>query len=280
MKTSLATFLLLPAAWTAALAPATAGEITSVPNAMNQGGMIMPNVYINDADNLTNPTSGTIRISFTPPMIAPLLSDLQTYNPGSWFATNAPWRTDLGSPSGVGGTPPENAGHGDLFSSRYGFNFTKVLLGVTNASVPAGQSLGLRLTSLSSPLMESYNYRNTNSVALWDQVFPTTNSQVLWNGTMWHNYFTLPAAAAPGTYTAQFEVFMAEQAFDTNAGTGPADYTLAALNATQDPDFAPATINYTWTVVPEPSTAALVLLGLAGSAVAVLARRRAGGGRR
>lgn len=240
--------------------------------------MIMPNVYINDTDDPDNPTFGTIRVSFTPPGIAPVLADLQSYSPGSWFASDAPWRLDLGSPEGAGGTPGANAGNGDLFSSRYGFNFTKVLFGVTNASVPVGQSLGLRLVSLSSPLLESYNYR-AGSSPLWDPIFPTTNSQVLWNGTMWHNYFTLPAAAPAGTYTAQFEVFMAEQAFDANAGTGPADYTFAALNATQDPDFIPATINYTWTVVPEPSTAALLFLGLAGSAVAVFARRRAGGGR-
>jgi hypothetical protein len=250
-----------------------AGEITSVPSPMAQGGMIMPNIYITNADDLDNPTSGNIAVSFTPPGTPPSLSDLQTYTSGSWFATNAPWRLDLGSPAGVGGTPPENAGNGDLFSSRYGFNFTKVLFGVTNASVPAGKSLGLRLTSVSSPLMESYNYR-AGATPLWDQVFPATNSQVLWNGMMWHNFFTLPSDATPGTYTAQFEVFMADQAFDTNAGTGPADYTLAALTAPQDNNFTPATINYTWTVVPEPSTVALLAMGLAACAALAAKKRR------
>ncbi len=266
-------YFLICAALTASAPWGAAAEITAVPSAMNQGGMIMPVVYINDTDNLTNPAYGTIRVSFSPTNI-PVLSDLQTYNSGSWFATNAPWRADLGSPAGVGGTPPENAGNGDLFSSRYGFNFAKVLFEVTNASVPVGKSLGLRLTSLSSPLMESYNYWNTNSVTLWDRVFPATNAQVLWDGMMWHNYFTLPSDAEAGTYTAQFEVFMANQAFDTNAGTGRADYTPAALTAPKDNNFVPATINYTWTVVPEPSTVALLVMGLAASAVLVATKRR------
>lgn len=230
----------------------------------------MPVVYINDADNLTNPNYGTLRVSM-PTNTVPLLADLQTYSAGSWFTTNAPWRSDLGSPEGVGGTPAANAGNGDLFSSRYGFTFTNVVFGVTNASVPAGKSLGLRLKSMSSPLMESFNYWNSNSVTLWDPVFQATNSQVLWNGMMWHNYFTLPSDAAPGQYTAQFEVFIADQAFDTNAGTGRADYTAAALSAPLDANFTTATIDYQWTVVPEPSTTVLLALGLA---VAVSAVRR------
>lgn len=260
------------AAFIALAATAAAAEISSVPSPMVQGGMIMPSIYITNADNLDNPTSGTLAVSFAPTNV-PLLASLQTYSPGSWFATNAPWRSDLGSPEGVGGTPAANAGNGDLFSSRYGFNFTKVLFGVTNASVPAGQSLGLRLTSF-SPLLESYNYVNSGTNLVWDQIFPTTNSQVLWDGMMWHNFFTVPSNAPAGTYTAQFEVFIAEQAFDTNAGTGRADYTLAALSALQDPDFTPATINYTWTVVPEPSTTALAALGLAAAALFAWRRRR------
>lgn len=257
----------------AMVAVSRAGEITSVPSANNQGGMIMPKVYIADADNLTNPAHGTIKVSFTDTNV-PVLADLQTYSAGSWFAADAPWRSDLGSPEGVGGTPAANAGDGDLFSSRYGFTFSKVVLGVTNASVPVGKSLGLRLTAMSSPLMESYNYWNSNGVTLWDRVFPATNSQVLWDGMMWHNYFTLPSNAVAGEYTARFEVFIADQAFDTNAGTGRADYTEAALTAAQNPNFTTATIDYTWTVVPEPSTTALLACGLAATAAVFAAGRR------
>lgn len=264
---------LLCAALAASNPGAAAVEITAVPSAMNQGGMIMPVVYITDADNLDNPTTGALRVSFAPTTV-PLLADLQTYSAGNWFASGAPWRPDLGSPEGVGGTPADSAGNGDLFSSRYGFTFSKVVLGVTNASIPAGKSLGLRLMSMSSPLMESYNYVNTGGVTLWDRVFPATNAQVLWNGMMWHNYFTLPSDAATGTYTAQFEVFIADQAFNTNAGTGRADYTAPALTAPQNPGFTTATINYTWTVVPEPSIAGLLALGLVAATALAAAKRR------
>ena len=250
-----------------------AGEISSIPSAMNQGGMIMPVVYIADADDLSNPTQGTIKVSFANTNF-PLLADLQTYASGSWFAADAPWRPDLGSPEGVGGTPAASAGDGALFSSRYGFTFSEVVLGITNASVPAGQSLGLRLLSVSSPQMEVFNYWTSGNVALWDPVFTGDDAQVLWDGMMWHSYFTLPADAGPGIYTAQFEVFIADQAFDTNAGTGHADYTGAALAAAQNPNFETATINYQWTVVPEPSTAALLIAGFAVIAVVFISRRR------
>jgi len=239
-----------------------AAEIASVPSAMNQGGMIMPIVSIAGADNNDAPTYGTLQVLFAPTN-TPVLAGLQTWSPGNWFASAAPWRADIGSPEGVGGTPAPNAGAGDIFSSRYGFTFAKVVLGVTNASVPAGHSLGLRLLSLSSPAMEVHNYWNSGGVTLWDQVFPAAGSQVLWDGMMWHSYFTLPALADPGTYTAQFEVFIAAQPFDTNAGTGRVDYTVAAMAAPQNTNFTSATINYTWTVVPEPSTTAFVIAGFA-----------------
>jgi hypothetical protein len=83
---------------------------------------------------------------------------------------------------------------------------------------------------------------------------------------MWHSYFTLPSGIAAGTYSASFEVFIANQTFTT--GTGFADYTVAARNATRDTNFTAATVNYTWAVVPEPRTGWLLALAalLAGAA--------------
>ena len=220
----------------------------------------MPMVSIEaTSGTATNPTAGIIKIGFNPAS-TPVLQSLETWMPGSWFAEDAAWRFDLGSPSGIGGTPPANAGNGDLFNNQYGFTFMG-MGSMMSANVPTGKSLGIKLTSLSSSLLESYNY--SSSANRWDQVFPTTNSQVLWNGSMWHNYFTLPSTAAPGIYSATFEIFIANQAF--TSGTGFADYSSAALSASMDPNFTPASVTYQWTAVPEPSTYALLVTALAGA---------------
>jgi hypothetical protein len=62
-------------------------------------------------------------------------------------------------------------------------------------------------------------------------------------------------------YTATFEVFIANTAF--SGTTGFAQYDTAALNATADANFTPASVTYTWNVsaVPEPSAFALAGLG-------------------
>jgi hypothetical protein len=236
--------------------------ITSIPGPDDQGGMIMPMFSITGADNNNNPTRGTISVNFNPSSV-PKLQPLQQWSPGAYFATNAAWRSDLGSPAGVGGTPSANVGQGDLFNNQYGFTFMgNPSMGT--AFVPAGKSLGVKLLSFSSPFLEVYNYVSAQN--RWDQVFGATNSQILWNGSMWHSYFTLPSGVAVGTYSASFEVFVANQTFTT--GTGFADYTAAARNATRDTNFTAATVNYTWSVVPEPRTGWLLALAalLAGAA--------------
>lgn len=238
---------------------AYAGLITSVPGPDDQGGMIMPSVSIlATSGSGSNPTAGTINISFNPTS-TPVLQALESWDAGSWFAEDAAWRLDLGSPAGVGGTPLANAGSGDLFNNQYGFMFMGMGT-MMMANVPTGKSLGIKLTSFSSNLMESFNY--SSSANRWDQVFLQPGSQVLWNGSMWHNYFTLPSTATPGSYSATFEVFMANQAF--TAGTGFADYSAAALAATKDENFTSASVTYQWAVVPEPSTYALLLAALVG----------------
>ena len=134
-------------------------------------------------------------------------------------------------------------------------------------SIPDGKALGLRLTSVSTPDLQFFN--SVNSQNRFDEVFTGVNSQVLWNGSMWHNYVTAPDDLAPGTYTATFEVFIADATF--TAGTGFADYTPAALSATQDMSYGTTTITYSWTVVPEPSAG--LLIG-AGFGVLLLVCRR------
>lgn len=238
--------------------PAAAAVITAVPGPDDQGGMLMPMVTIQaTAGTGTDPTAGMINISFNPGSV-PVLNSLETWSPGDWFAADAAWRQDISSPTGIGGTPAENAGNGDLFNNQYGF--MSMRMGTTMmANVPTGKSLAIKLTALSSNAIESFNYGNAQN--RWDQVFSTVGSQVLWNGSMWHNYFTLPASAAAGTYTATFEVFIANTAF--SGTTGFAQYDTAALNATADANFTPASVTYTWNVsaVPEPSAFALAGLG-------------------
>jgi len=249
--------------------PATAGEISAVPGPDDQGGMLMPMVSITGADSISNPTTGTVSIMFAPDSV-PVLRSLQEWRPGDWFATTASWRPDIGSPAGVGGTPAPNAGNGDLFNNQYGFMFTNA-----NGTRPStadltanGKSVAIRLTSLSSPSLKSYNYRNLEN--LWDQVFPTVGSQVLWNGNMWHNYFTLPSSTPAGTYTAGFEIFIADTPF--TGTTGWAQYDSAAASALANPNFTPASLTYTFEVVPEPATIGLV--AVAGLAAVPFLRRR------
>lgn len=246
-----------------------AGQISAVPGPDDQGGMLMPMVTIVGADNYTNPTSGTVSIAFNPGSV-PDLKTLEQWSAGSWFAETAAWRPSIGSPTGVGGTPSANAGNGDRFNNQYGFMFMAMpMMGAAN--VPTGKSLGIKLTAISSGDVESYNYVNAQN--RWDQVFPSVGSQVLWNGSMWHNYFTLPAASVAGTYTATFEVFIANTAF--TGTTGFAQYDLAASLATADGNFTPATVTYTWNAVavPEPSSLALAVCGVIATSLPFVRRR-------
>lgn len=194
-------------------------------------------------------SGNSLSVMFMPPAEAPLLASLGHWAPGDTFEPTAAWYAPL-DPIG---------GSNDLFNNQYGFTFM--------GSIPEGKALGLRITSMSSSELQFFNY--VNSQNRFDEVFADVNSQVLWNGSMWHNYATAPVDLAPGIYTATFEVFIANATFTT--GTGFADYTPAALSATQDMSYSTVSINYSWTVVPEPSTCLLVGAGLG---VLLLAGRR------
>lgn len=222
-----------------------------------------------------NPSAGTIHamlMTHTPPVLRSL-NDWGNLIGGvfddGWFDVSAAWRADLSPVDGsVAGMPSANAGSGDLFNNQYGFMFTANGTD-THAFIPTGKSLAIKMLSISSLDMEAFNYGNATN--RWDEVWTAgVGSQVLWNGSMWHNYFTLPASAAPGTYTASFEIFMANTPF--TGSTGFAQYDTAALTAAKDTNFNSATVNYTFTVIPEPTTLSLAALGLTG--LAFVARRK------
>lgn len=195
-------------------------------------------------------SGNTLGVMFMPPMDPPLLASLGHWSPGDTFDPGAAWYGPL-DPVG---------GQNDLFNNQYGFTFM--------GSVPTGKALGLRVVSVSSPDLEFWNYVNNQN--RFDEVL-ADGSQVLWNGSMWHNYVTLPDTAAPGIYTATFEVFIADATF--SAGTGFVDYTALAQAAPQDMAYSTVQITYTWQVVPEPSAALLGLTGLA-ALLSVRVRRR------
>jgi len=220
--------------------------LTSIPGPDDQGalqgdgtiGMIMPMVSV---------SGNSISLMFMP-AYSPQLASLQFWEPGDTFEPTASWYGLL-DPIG---------GEGALFNNQYGF----MLMGPK----PETGSLAIRMTAVSNPDLQSWNYGN--SANRFDEVFADVGSQVLWDGGMWHNYFTLPANAAPGDYSATFEIFVANATF--TAGTGFVDYSTVAQNATRDINYNSVTFTYEWTVVPEPST---VLLSIAGIAILMGHRR-------
>ena len=215
-----------------------AADLTSIPGPDDQGGMVMPMVSL----------SGTsLNLSFAPAS-TPRLYSLEFWSPGDTFLNTSAWNNLL--------DPVD--GQGALFNNQYGFMFmANPMMGMD--FVPSGKALGIRLLSRSSNLLEAWNYVNNQN--RFDEVFANPGDQVLWNGTMWHNYFTLPDTAPSGIYTASFEVFIADLAF--TAGTGFADYTPAAMAASQNMGYETVTVNYSWQAVPEPSSAVLLLAGAA-----------------
>lgn len=205
--------------------------LTSVPGPDDQGGMIMPMVGI---------SGNALTLMFMPPMDTPVLQSLGVWSPGDDFSPTAAWYPLLN---------PAPGGAEALFNNQYGFMWSGTL--------PMGKALGIRLLSRSSDDMQSWNY--VNSQNRFDEIFANIGDQVLWNGNMWHNYFTMPNAAPAGTYTASFEIFIANATFST--GTGWADYSPSAMSATQDMNYSTVTVNYAWKVVPEPAACCLLALG-------------------
>lgn len=86
---------------------------------------------------------------------------------------------------------------------------------------------------------------------------------------MWHNYFTMPASTPEGTYSATFEIFVADTPF--TGTTGFAQYDSAALTASKNSNFTSAFVTYNFNVIPEPRSS--ILLGLGVASLAIRRRR-------
>lgn len=220
-----------------------AAILTSIPGPDDQGGMIMPMVTL---------SGDSLSIMFMPPSELPRLASLDYWSPGDTFNPSSAWHAELDPLSG----------NGALFNNQYGLTFM--------GSIPAGGALGIRLLSTSSNLLQAWNY--VKSQNRFDQIFQHIGDQVLWNGSMWHNYFTLPEDAAPGVYSATFQVFIADGTFV--AGSGFADYSLSALTATQNMSYTPVNITYSWEVAAIPEPSSLLLLGGMGTCVILLKLRK------
>jgi hypothetical protein len=214
--------------------PLSAADLTAIPTPMAQGGMI--HVYVSFQDVLSN------SFSVSTDRGVPELKPLSLWAPGDNFLPDDPWYDAL-SPSA----------QGRPFNSQYGF-----LIDSANSDfLPPGTSIGIRLLS-ATPGLEAYFYRA--SPKSFTEVFTPAHDYVLWNGNMWHPVFTAPAA---GNYEATFRFFLG----DAPAGS-VADF---ATTAEAVPGYSTADITLKFTSVPEPSTLALLLLGL--GAVAWRCRR-------
>lgn len=209
--------------------------LTSIPSPGAQGGMIMPMIEVNGS---------VLSTMFTTPAPLPLLASLDDWSMNATFEPTSAWYTKL--------DPAQENGR---FSSRYGFTAGGDFL-------PAGTSLGIRLLSASAGL-QFWNYSSGEN--RFDEVFTLARPHVLWDGSMWHDVVTLPNASTPGTYAASLEFFVADK--DFASGTGSVDYSMSALSAGDQPGYNSVTVALSWTVVPEPSTAALLGLSLAGLAL-------------
>ena len=225
--------------------PARAGVLDYLPGPDDEDqGMIMPEISI--TGHTFSVYSGSVPGGYdglVPPL--PQLKSLNTWSPGNTFQPTADYYSLL-DPVG---------GNGGLFNCQYGFTSG-------GGTIPSGESVGIRLVSRSSDLIQEWNYWGDVGAGFHlDPILSNVGSQVLWQGTMWHTYFTLPSSAAPGIYSETFEFFVAKTPY--TAGTGYGDYSPTALAAAQDTNYIPVDLTLYWQVaVPEPSTWVFIGFGM------------------
>lgn len=211
---------------------APAAVIMNIPSPMAQGGMVHIDVIFTDT------ASGTFSSSLESG--TPQLKPLSLWNPGDTFDTTRAWYVPL--------DPTQEARQ---FSSRWGF-----LIDVANSDpLPAGTSIGIQMLSR-TPGLETYFYSASGNTFAPVFLSSTSHDFVLWNGTMWHPVFTMPASTpADTTVSATFRFFLADA-----AAVGNVDYTNSTAGAVTGYSTWDQTI--TFLAIPEPGTWMLVALGL------------------
>lgn len=229
-----------------AVPAARAAVLTALPNAMAQGGMVHIDVVF--TGNATGTFTSSLEFGGS---VVPDMKPLTLWSPGDTIDPAKAYYDEI---------DPTQAAM--LFSSRWGFRLD------TDNSVPlpSGTSLGIRMVSATAGL-GAYFYNNTGN-GTFQPVFLTSGSPhdyVLWSGAMWHPYFTMPSGTPFGTtVNATFEFFLANT---TNSGN--VDWTTLAG---YQPGYSVGTQVITWTVVPEPGVAGLLVL--AGLMAGIRLRRR------
>lgn len=212
------------------------------------GGMLMPMAGMSGTTISVPPVSAGELSAYTPSG-TPVLATQDQWVPGSTYdssLSSTGWYNLL-SPTSAGG-------QGLAFSNQYGFTAQS---GLSTTLDNLGLSLGIRLVSSSAGL----TFYNTPST--FHQVFAGGDDYVLWSGVgMWHLYAAVAPTEVPTTFTADFEIFVA----DTRIGTtsGGVDETTTANHQS---GYTPGTITLTWTTVPEPSTYGLLGTAAVGFAL-------------
>lgn len=216
---------------------ARADILQTIPSPVTQGGMIHINITFRD-----QPIE-TFAVQLDPG--TPILKPLTLWRDGDTLDPSDPWFEKL--------DPTQSA---LPFNSQYGF-----LMDAANSSIlPDGKGIGIRMLSL-TPGLQAYFYRGAAGSEDFTPIFMPADSDLLWNGVMWHPVFT---ATADGNHTAQFEIFLADM-----PPVGTADYTTT-FGA--EPGYESAVFSVHFVAVPEPVTTSLVVLGIA--TLSVWRRRR------
>ncbi|MDR1145759.1 MAG: hypothetical protein LBK71_06460 [Verrucomicrobiales bacterium] len=215
----------------------------ALPSPDDQGGMIMSAVTV---------SGGTLTLMFDSGT-APVLGSLDY-----WHAINSNIPANVSPGDAWYSMVDPDSGNGALINCQFGF-------AATGDYLPSNRSLGIKLTAASADLLQAWNYNSAYN--RFAEVFSDIGDQVLWNGGMWHPYFTLPADSAPGLYSATFDIFVADALF--TEGTGAVDYSASALSAQRDSIYNLLTLTYQWEVIPEPSAWLLLAGGLLALTVSV-----------
>ncbi len=117
-------------------------------------------------------------------------------------------------------------------------------------TLPAGDSIWIKRTAATQPagsIFKVYDGGNviTETMNDWsmNEVYAVNGDIWQWDGAMQHDYFTADLA---GNYSMSFDIYVGDATGVANAG------------------FTPASTTFNFTVVPEPPTCALALLGTIG----------------